>query len=92
MISSLKEPEAITGDFVGIGVWRKFFIRGKVDERELGEEVKTSKFSEQDLFLLRIHLSGFCKYFGLNLEEIFFKSFLKLYPYTHRSYGKFYAY
>lgn len=83
----------IVGDFVGTGMHGgSIFIRGEVDERKLGKEVKITKPNNEDIELLRKYLIECCNYFKLDLNKIFKKPFIKLYPYTHRPYGKLYAY
>lgn len=93
LVHSLPNPESIVGDFVGTGMHGgNIFIRGEVDQRCLGKEVKIAKPAAEDYNLLKRHLKDFSGYFNLNLEEIFKPPFLKLYPYTYRPYGRLYAY
>ena len=68
------------------------FLRGEVDPRRLGKEVKIGEVTPEDEELLRRHLKDFCRYFGLELEEILKVPFTKIYPYSHRPYGTVYAY
>lgn len=83
----------IVGDFVGTGMHGgNIFIRGEVDVRCLGKEVKITKPTDDDIILLKKHLKDYCKYFAMNLNEVFNKPFIKLYPYSHRPYGTLYAY
>jgi len=83
----------IVGDFIGTGMHGgNIFIRGTIDERCLGKEVKISSLTDEDYNLLKKHLSDYCKYFKLTLNKILKKDFIKLYPYTHRPYGRLYAY
>lgn len=83
----------IVGDFVGTGMHGGLiFIRGRVDERRLGKEVKIINPNNEDTELLKKYLSEYCNYFKLDINKIFKKPFRKLYPYTHRPYGKLYAY
>jgi glutamate synthase domain-containing protein 3 len=83
----------IIGDFVGTGMHGgNIFLRGKVDPKCLGREVKIDQPTREDLTFLHTHLTDFCKYFNFNLDEILKKPFIKLYPYTHRPYGRLYAY
>ncbi|OIO72514.1 MAG: hypothetical protein AUJ85_10095 [Elusimicrobia bacterium CG1_02_37_114] len=87
------KTSSIVGDFIGTGMHGgNIFIRGTIDERCLGKEVKISKPTDEDYNLLKKHLSDYCKYFNLTLNNILKKDFIKLYPYTHRPYGRFYAY
>jgi glutamate synthase domain-containing protein 3 len=91
--SSTNLSTEIVGDFVGTGMHGgSIFIRGEVDSRRLGKEVKITKPTDEDMQLLKRYLSEYCEYFKLNLNKILKKPFIKLYPYTHRPYGKLYAY
>lgn len=93
VLLGLNTKKEIVGDFVGTGMHGgSIFIRGEVDERCLGKEVKITQPGEDDQVLLRQHLNAFCKYFDYSLSQILKKPFIKLYPYTHRPYGKLYAY
>ncbi len=98
IVLGLNQPETelwtdIAGNFVGTGMHGgNILIRGKVEQRCLGKELKSDKPTETDLIVLKKHIEDFCKYFNLNAKEIFNKSFVKLYPYTHRPYGRLYAY
>lgn len=83
----------IVGDFIGTGMHGgAIVIRGEVDESRLGKEVKIAEPDRGDKALLRKHLTDYCRYFDLNLEEILKEPFIKLYPYSHRPYGRLYAY
>lgn len=83
----------IVGDFVGTGMHGgTIFLRGEVDPRRLGKEVKIGEVTPEDEELLRRYLDDFCRYFGLELEEILKFPFTKIYPYSHRPYGTVYAY
>lgn len=85
-------PE-IVGDFVGTGMHGgMILIRGNLDTRKLGREVRITSPSDEDISILTTHLKDFCKYFHLDRERILETSFIKLYPYTYRPYGKVYAY
>jgi glutamate synthase domain-containing protein 3 len=88
-----KSPAGLVGDFIGTGMHGgSIFIRGEVDERCLGKEVKIAKPSEEDTALLKKYLSDFARHFAMDLDSLFKKPFLKLYPYSYRPYGKLYAY
>lgn len=83
----------LVGDFVGTGMHGgSIFLRGDVDERTLGKEVKVTKPEEAEMGFLRKHLADFCRYFDLDLEWVLRVPFIKLYPYSHRPYGRLYAY
>jgi len=83
----------IAGDFIGTGMHGgQMFLRGEVDPRRLGREVKIGEVTREDTKLLKKHVGDFCSYFGFDLDEIFKKPFIKIYPYSHRPYGTIYAY
>jgi glutamate synthase domain-containing protein 3 len=93
VILGLKQQKEILGDFVGTGMHGgNIFIRGEVDPRCLGKEVKITHPTEEDISLLKKYISKFCKYFNFDLNLVFKKPFIKLYPYSHRPYGRLYAY
>ncbi|NMG82898.1 MAG: hypothetical protein GIS02_01675 [Methanosarcinales archaeon] len=50
------------------------------------------ELDEKDLKLLKKHLAELCEYFGLDLEEVMSKPFVKLLPVSSRPYGNLYAY
>jgi glutamate synthase domain-containing protein 3 len=81
------------GDFIGTGMHGgQMFLRGEVDLRRLGKEVKIGEVTKDDMRLLRKHVGDFCAYFEFNADEIFKRPFAKIYPYSHRPYGTIYAY
>jgi len=83
----------LVGDLAGTGMHGGIIlVRGEVDEATVGKEVRIVKPSEDDMTLLRLHLKDYCGHFGLNMETILKKPFVKLYPASHRPYGKLYAY
>jgi len=83
----------IIGDFAGTGMHGgQIFIRGEIAGCYLGREVKTGSPSSDDIKLLTRHLNDFCGYFELDINEILKIPFVKLYPYSHRPYGRLYAY
>jgi glutamate synthase domain-containing protein 3 len=92
-IDKKAHPQGIVGDFVGTGMHGgRIFIRGGLDTRKVGKEVKTDQALDEDINILKMHLKDFCRYFELDLEKTLKTKFTKLYPYTHRPYGKIYAY
>jgi glutamate synthase domain-containing protein 3 len=83
----------VAGDFIGTGMHGgQMFLRGEVDPRMLGKEVKIRKVTREDSKLLKKHVGDFCSYFGFDLAEILKQPFTKVYPYSHRPYGTIYAY
>ena len=68
------------------------FLRGEVDPRRLGREVKIGEITAEERKLLHKHVGDFCAYFGFSSDEIFKGPFTKIYPHSHRPYGTIYAY
>lgn len=88
-----EENQPIVGKYCGTGMHGGvMYIRGKVEDYQLGKEVKIFDLDEQDEVVLRKYLTEYAEDFSLDLDEIFQKAFYKLMPYTHRPYGKLYAY
>ncbi len=82
------------GDFVGSGMHGgKIFIRTeKIDENLLGKEVKVVDLDKEDYKLLEKYVINFCNYFGFDIKYILSSKFVKLFPFSHRPYGRLYAY
>lgn len=85
--------EEIAGDFVGTGMHGgMILLRGAVDERKLGKEVRMTEPARADLEILDRYLPEYCRAFELDPASLKDRPFVKLAPYTHRPYGKHYAY
>jgi len=83
----------LVGDLAGTGMHGGIIlVRGDVDPARVGKEVRIVKPSDEDMALLRKHLGDYCGQFGLDTANILNKPFVKLYPASHRPYGKLYAY
>lgn len=83
----------ITGDYIGTGMHGGvIYIRGEVEDYQLGAEVGVKELNDDDHKLLNKLLKEYCADFGLELEDIMSKPFIKLIPVSHRPYGKLYAY
>lgn len=83
----------ITGDYVGTGMHGGLiFIRGEVDPFLFGKEVGVGEITDEDWAILREEVGNFARYFGLSADEILSAPFVKLYPKSHRPYGRLYAY
>lgn len=84
---------SIVGNYVGTGMHGgEMFIRGKIKEYQLGKEVKIFELNKEDKDKLEMYLTEYCKDFDLSIDKILKEKFIKLIPYTHRPYGKLYAY
>jgi glutamate synthase domain-containing protein 3 len=83
----------IIGNYTGTGMHGgTIYIRDEVEEYQLGAEVGIKELTEEDSRLLTKLLAEYCDDFGLKLEQIMDKPFIKLIPISHRPYGKLYAY
>lgn len=87
------ENTPIAGDYLGTGMHGGvIYIRGEVEEHTLGKEVSVLDLDAKDEKLLKKHLSEYCEHFGLDLDELLSKPFIKLLPVSSRPYGNMYAY
>ena len=89
-----KNPdEAIVGDYCGTGMHGgAMYIRGNIEDYQLGKEVTKFSLDDGDDKILRKYLKEYCSCFSLNLEEVIGGNFVKLVPSSYRPYGKLYAY
>lgn len=80
-------------NFIGTGMHGgRIFIRGKIDDYQLGKEVGVAEVDEKDWKILKENINEFCEYFGYDPLEILKAHFIKLYPKYLRPYGRLYAY
>ncbi|MGA1795130.1 MAG: hypothetical protein ACMUIL_04635 [bacterium] len=83
----------IAGSYCGTGMHGgSIYLRGSVEEHQLGREVKAFPLEEEDRAALRRAIQEYAQVFSLDPEEILAGPFSKLMPFTHRPYGKLYAY
>jgi hypothetical protein len=68
------------------------YIRGELDEYQLGKEVGAMPVEEADRALLAQQVGDFCHCFGCDADEILSHPFTKLVPLSLRPYGRLYAY
>ncbi len=88
-----KGDSDIVGNYVGTGMHGgKIYIGGDIEDYKPGREVKKTKMDRQDRELLKRYTGNYCRYFDFNKKKIHLGKFLKLVPYSHRPYGKLYAY
>ncbi|MFQ6056272.1 MAG: hypothetical protein ACE5J9_10820, partial [Methanosarcinales archaeon] len=93
ILLNLNKKNPYVGDYVGTGMHGGvIYIRGEVEEHQLGKEVSVLELDQNDEKELRKHLEDYCKYFDFNIEEIMSEKFIKLLPLSHRPYGNLYAY
>lgn len=90
---SLRPGERHPARFIGTGMHGGvIYLRGEVENFQLGKEVGLSELGEEDWRLLRKFIGEFTAHFGYDAEEILRHKFTKLYPRWLRPYGRLYAY
>jgi glutamate synthase domain-containing protein 3 len=68
------------------------FLRGDVEDYQLGKEARMEPAAEEDLKLIKPYVEEYVDYFGGDAEEIVHSGFSKLSPRSHRPFGGLYAY
>ncbi len=88
-----KDDPEIVGNYLGTGMHGgRIYICGDVKDYKLGREVKKMKPDGSDTELLEKYTGNYCRFFNFDKKKIHLSKFLKLVPYSHRPYGKLYAY
>jgi len=88
----LGEKENHKARYIGTGMHGgAIYIRGNVEEYQLGREVGIAELEEKDYHILNGLVGEFAGYFGYNAEKIMDRKFIKLYPRYLRPYGRLYA-
>jgi len=68
------------------------YLRGTIEDGQLGKEVGRADLDEKDLLELRGYVTEFAGHFGYDAEEILSQKFTKLFPLHLRTHGRLYAY
>ena len=68
------------------------FLRGEVEQHQLGKEAALGPADENDLAMIRPYVEEYVDYFGGSAEDILSADFLKLWPKSSRPFGGLYAY
>ncbi|MDH5696497.1 MAG: hypothetical protein OEZ00_07885, partial [Dehalococcoidia bacterium] len=90
---NLSEGEHHKANFIGTGMHGGvIYLRGNVEEHQLGKEVGVAQLEENDHRILRQFVGEFAAHFGYDAEEILKHRFTKLFPRWLRPYGRLYAY
>jgi glutamate synthase domain-containing protein 3 len=90
---NLKDGERHKANFIGTGMHGgAIYMRGEVQEFQLGKEVGVAELDEHDCLVLKEIVSEFSYHFSYNAEEILKGKFVKLHPLHLRPYGRLYAY
>ena len=89
----LKEGERHKANFIGTGMHGgAIYIRGDVEEFQLGKEVGVAELDENDHLALKELVGEFAHHFDYDAKEILRYKFTKLFPLYLRPYGRLYAY
>jgi len=87
------EPGPVAGSYLGTGMHGgTIFVRGEVEEHQLGSEVREFPLDEEDRDLLSGLLAEFAEDTGADLSGVTPEQFKKLRPFSHRPYGNLYVY
>ena len=79
--------------FIGTGMHGGvIFLRGQVEQYQLGKEVGVAELSEKDHQVVYDNVNEFASYFKLDPDKILEQRFIKLFPRWLRPYGRLYAY
>jgi glutamate synthase domain-containing protein 3 len=88
----LAEWETHQANYIGTGMHGGvIYIRGKVDDFQLGKEVGVAELAEQDYQILNGIVSEFANHFSYDAKKIMQRRFIKLFPLSLRPYGKLYT-
>jgi glutamate synthase domain-containing protein 3 len=80
-------------NFIGTGMHGGvIYLRGKVDDFQVGKEVGIAELEEEDYQVLKRFVTEFAAHFGYDAEKILEHRFTKLHPLWLRPYGRLYAY
>ena len=90
---TLGDGEPYKARFIGTGMHGGvIYLRGSIDDYQLGREVGVTKLEKEDWQLLKKLVGEFAGCFGYDAKEILKHKFTKLYPLCLRPYGRIYAY
>lgn len=90
---NLTEDQPHGANFIGTGMHGGvIYLRGSVEEHQLGKEVGVTHLDEIDYEELEQYVGEFATHFGYSAREIMSHRFKKLYPRSLRPYGRLYAY
>src|SRR5665811_2034404 len=78
-----ESEDAIVGSYVGTGMHGGLiFLRGTVEEHQLGKEVAVTTPDAADAARLEDVVGDFCRVMGLDIGEVMSVPFVKLFPYS----------
>jgi glutamate synthase domain-containing protein 3 len=84
---------SFTAKHIGTGMHGGLiFLRGEVEEYQLGREVASAPAEDEDISLIRPYIEEYTGYFGGSAEDMLEAGFTKLGPKSSRPFGGLYAY
>jgi glutamate synthase domain-containing protein 3 len=90
---NLEEGERHKANFIGTGMHGGvIYMRGEVQEFQLGKEVGVAELDENDYLTLKGLVGEFASHFDYDAEELLRYKYTKLFPLYLRPYGRLYAY
>jgi len=90
---NLKPGENHKANYIGTGMHGGvIYLRGSVNDYQLGKEIGVSKLDETDLLNLEHYVAEFAAHFGYKAGDLLNHKFIKLFPLYLRPYGRLYAY
>jgi len=90
---NFEEGERHKANFIGTGMHGGIiYMRGDVQEFQLGKEVGVAELGENDYLVLKSLVGEFAYHCSYDAEEILKYKFTKLFPLYLRPYGRLYAY
>ncbi|MDD5038785.1 MAG: hypothetical protein PHN78_05655 [Dehalococcoidales bacterium] len=90
---NLDNVEAHQSRYVGTGMHGGvIYLRGKINENQLGKEVGVAPLEEKDFKELEKYVGEYAAHFDCHTEEILDNDFVKLFPRWLRPYGRLYTY
>jgi glutamate synthase domain-containing protein 3 len=90
---TLKADQPHVANFIGTGMHGGLiYLRGAIEDHQLGKEVGRADLDEKDLPELRGYVTEFANHFAYDADEILSQKFTKLFPLHVRHHGTLYAY
>lgn len=90
---NLGEGEHHKARFIGTGMHGGvIYLRGNVEEYQLGKEVGVAELEENDYRILHQFVGEFAAHFGYDTKRILEHKFIRLFPRWLRPYGRLYTY
>jgi glutamate synthase domain-containing protein 3 len=84
--------EPVVGSYVGTGMHGGvIYVRGEVSPSQVGKEVGIARPDGAEQDRIDELVTDFCRVMGLDATEVLSDPFVKLFPFSHRPYGKLYA-